>query len=54
MIKTISDTTKETLDAASIATAFGSLLNLLPAIAALFSIVWTGLRIYDRFKSKRK
>ena len=38
---------KSTLDAASVATAIGTFMNALPAVAALFTIVWTGIRIYE-------
>jgi hypothetical protein len=48
------DQAKAVADAASIAVAFSTVLKLLPAIAALFSIVWTGLRIYDWFADRRK
>lgn len=34
-------------DALSIATVVGTLAQLLPAIAALFTIIWTGFRIYE-------
>ena len=29
------------------ATVVGALVDLLPAIAAVFTIVWTGIRIYE-------
>lgn len=35
------------LDAVSIITVIGTLLQVLPAIAALFTIVWTGIRIWE-------
>jgi len=41
------DTTKYTLDAMSIATVVGTLMDVLPAVAALFTIVWTAIRIYE-------
>lgn len=34
-------------DAVSIATVVGTLAQVLPAIAALFTIIWTGFRIYE-------
>lgn len=34
-------------DALSIATVIGALADVLPSIAALFTIVWTGIRIYE-------
>tara|TARA_R110000824_G_scaffold169478_1_gene346593 strand:- start:321 stop:497 length:177 start_codon:yes stop_codon:yes gene_type:complete len=35
------------LDITSIGVLLGSLTSLLPAIAAIFTIVWTALRIYE-------
>jgi len=40
---------KHFLDAASLSAAFGSLLGWLPHLAALLSIIWSLIRIYDRF-----
>ena len=34
-------------DAASVITLLGTLANVLPAIAAAFTIVWTAIRIYE-------
>jgi hypothetical protein len=31
----------------SLVTVIGTLVQLLPAIAALFTIVWTSIRIYE-------
>lgn len=38
---------KDFIDAFSVATVVGTLANVLPSAAALFSIVWTLLRIYE-------
>ena len=43
----ISEPTKHVVDALSLLTVLGTLVNFLPAIAALLSIVWSGLRIYE-------
>ncbi len=43
----IDDGMKHVLDLASITTVVGALMGILPSIAALFTIVWTGIRIYD-------
>jgi len=43
----IDTTAKAVGDIASIATVLGTLTNVLPAIAALFTIVWTAIRIYE-------
>ena len=39
--------TKQIIDFASIATVLGTLADMLPAIAAIFTIVWTAIRIYE-------
>jgi hypothetical protein len=41
------ETAKAVTDAASIATVVGTLMEVLPAMAAIFTIVWTGIRIYE-------
>ena len=38
---------KQVVDGLSMATVVGALVDLLPAIAAVFTIVWTGIRIYE-------
>ena len=43
----LTDATKHVIDGASIATAVGTMMQLLPAIAAVFTIVWTAIRIYE-------
>jgi hypothetical protein len=41
------ETVKVIGDTLSIFTVVGTLINMLPSIAALFTIVWTALRIYE-------
>jgi hypothetical protein len=41
------EASKHILDFASIATVLGTLADMLPAIAAVFTIVWTAIRIYE-------
>ena len=41
------ETTKTMVDAASVATMLGTLGSILPPLAALFTIIWTGIRIYE-------
>ena len=41
------EATKHALDGLSVVTVLGTLANILPSIAALFTIVWTGFRIYE-------
>jgi len=47
------DGMKEVVDTISIATGVGALAGLLPAIAALFTILWTGIRIWETETVKR-
>jgi len=35
------------MDGISVVTAVGTITNMLPAVAALFTILWTGIRIYE-------
>jgi hypothetical protein len=44
---TTSETTKQVVDALSIATVLGTLADMLPSIAAVFTIVWTCIRIWE-------
>ena len=39
--------TKHAVDAVSVLTVIGTIGEVLPPLAALFTIVWTGLRIYE-------
>lgn len=41
------ETLKHVIDALSVVTVIGALIDMLPSIAALFTIVWTGIRIYE-------
>ena len=41
------ETAKTITDAVSIVTVVGTLMEVLPAVAALFTIVWTGIRIWE-------
>jgi hypothetical protein len=43
----LNETVKHLVDTASIATVVGTLTHMLPSIAALFSIVWSAIRIYE-------
>jgi hypothetical protein len=42
-----SEASKHIVDAISIVTVLGTLVQILPAIAAAFSIVWTVIRIWE-------
>jgi hypothetical protein len=43
----VSETTKHAVDAASLFTVLGTLVDFLPAVAAAFTIVWTLIRIWE-------
>ena len=43
----IDEPTKHLIDGISVATVMGTLMSWLPAIAALFTIIWTAIRIYE-------
>jgi len=38
---------KHIIDFASVLTVLGTLADMLPSIAAIFTIVWTAIRIYE-------
>lgn len=46
-MKHIDSPDKIILDIASVLTVTGALIKMLPAIAAVFTIVWTGIRIWQ-------
>jgi hypothetical protein len=46
------DTVKHILDWVSIATALGAFVNVLPALAAGLSVVWTLMRIAEMVTGK--
>jgi hypothetical protein len=41
------ETAKYAIDALSVLTVLGTIVDMLPAIAAIFTIVWTAIRIYE-------
>lgn len=43
----VSETTKHVVDAVSVLTVVGTLVEFLPSVAAVFTIVWTGIRIWE-------
>ncbi len=46
-IQEINEHTKHVIDWTSIGIALGTLIQILPSIAAALSIVWTLIRIYE-------
>jgi len=51
-IQDINEHTKHVVDTISGITVLGTIAQILPAIAALLSIVWYSIRIYEHFKKK--
>jgi len=47
MIDNDHETLKHILDGASLITVIGTLVEFLPAVSALLSIVWLAIRIYE-------
>ena len=43
----LDEASKHVIDALSLITVIGTLADMLPAVAALFTIVWTAIRIYE-------
>jgi len=41
------ETAKSIVDAVSVVTVVGTLMQMLPAVAALFTIIWTAIRIWE-------
>ena len=46
------ETIKHVVDGVAAVTAIGTLMQLLPSVAALFTIVWTGMRIIEMIAGK--
>jgi hypothetical protein len=44
---------KTTVDISSLLVAWAALVEWLPALAALMSIIWTGIRIYEWIRKRR-
>ena len=46
------ETIKHVADGVAAVTAIGTLMQILPSVAALFTIVWTGMRITEMIAGK--
>ena len=46
------ETIKHVADGVAAVTAIGTVMQLLPSVAALFTIVWTGMRITEMVAGK--
>lgn len=47
LLDMVDEPTKNLIDFASLATMLGAMGAMLPPLAALFTIIWTGIRIYE-------
>jgi len=47
MLNSLESADKHVIDAVSIGAMLGALTEFLPHMAAVFTIVWTGIRIYE-------
>jgi hypothetical protein len=43
----LTEGTKHVVDGLSLITVVGTLMDMLPTVAALFTIIWTSIRIYE-------
>jgi len=43
----VAESVKPLVDVLSIATVLGTLTDMLPSVAAIFTIIWTSLRIWE-------
>jgi hypothetical protein len=43
----VDETTKHVIDVVSVVTVVGTIVDMLPSIAALFTIIWTAIRIWE-------
>jgi len=46
-LQTATEGTKQIVDAVSVVTVVGTLGDVLPPMAALFTLIWTAIRIYE-------
>lgn len=46
-VEHVSEGTKHVLDGLSVVTVIGTLADVLPAVAAMFTIIWTAIRIWE-------
>lgn len=54
MLDNLSDGAKHTLDALAGVVALGAIAQILPPIAAVLSIFWLAVQIYDRFLGHKR
>lgn len=54
IFKSMGENVKHFVDATAALAAVGALVNILPPLASLLTIVWMGLRIFDWFEARFK
>ena len=47
ILNTLDENIKYVIDALSLVTVLGTLTDMLPSIGAVFTIIWTAIRIYE-------
>ena len=47
IFNTLDENIKYVIDALSLVTVLGTLTDMLPSIGAVFTIIWTAIRIYE-------
>jgi hypothetical protein len=47
ILNTLDENIKYVIDALSLVTVLGTLIDMLPSIGAVFTIIWTAIRIYE-------
>ena len=47
ILNTLDENIKYVIDALSLVTVLGTLIDMLPSIGAVFTIIWTVIRIYE-------
>ena len=52
-MRAMTDPVKSAVDVGAAAVTIGTLADVLPSIAAIFTIVWTALRIYDWLTNRK-
>ena len=46
-MNSVDESLKQTIDVLSFTTVFGTLMGVMPSVAALFSIIWSCVRLWE-------
>jgi len=52
IFKSMGDNVKHVADATAALAAFGSLVQIIPPLASLLTVIWMSLRIYDWIEAR--